>query len=92
MKAMQGGMATMNTIGGAGMAGMGAMQAGKPMPGDMNQRQQMMENRMDRMHSMTQMMIDRMPVAPAQRASSRVALQNAVDATALPAPLPATEF
>jgi hypothetical protein len=72
MKAMQGGMATMGMMGGTGMggmggmAGMGAMQGGKPMPGDMNQRQQMMEKRMEMMQSMMQMMMDRMPATPAK--------------------------
>ena len=69
MKTLQGGMATMNMMGGAGMGAMGAMgamQGGKPMPGDMNQRQQMMEKRMDMMQSMLQMMVDRMPAAPAK--------------------------
>jgi len=73
MKAMQGGMAAMGMMGGAGMAGMGgmggmgamgSMQGGKPMPGDMNQRQQMMEKRMEMMQSMMQMMMDRMPATP----------------------------
>lgn len=69
MKAMQGGMATMGMMGGAGMGGMGgmgAMQGGKPMAGDMNQRQQMMEKRMEMMQSMMQMMMDRMPATPAK--------------------------
>jgi hypothetical protein len=72
MKAMQGGMATMGMMGGTGMggmggmAGMGSMQGGKPMPGDMNQRQQMMEKRMEMMQSMMQMMMDRMPATPAK--------------------------
>lgn len=63
MKTMQEGMATMNMMGGAGMGG---MQGGKPAPGDMNQRQQMMEKRMDMMQSMMQMMVDRIPPAPAK--------------------------
>jgi len=63
MKTMQDGMAMMNMMGGAGM---GRMQSQKPIPGNMNQRQQMMEKRMDMMQSMMQMMMDRMPVAPAQ--------------------------
>ena len=69
MKTLQAGMATMNMMGGAGMGAMGAMgamQGGKPMPGDINQRQQMMEKRMDMMQSMLQMMVDRMPAAPAK--------------------------
>ncbi len=69
MKTMQAAMATMNMMGGAGMGGMGAMgvmQGAKPTPGDMNQRQQMMEKRMDMMQSMLQMMVDRMPATPAK--------------------------
>ena len=72
MKTMQGGMATMGMMGGTGMgamggmAGMGSMQGGKAMPGDMNQRQQMMEKRMEMMQSMMQMMLDRMPATPAK--------------------------
>ena len=66
MKSMQDGMAMMNMMGGSGMGGMGGMQGGKPMPGDLNQRQQMMEKRMDMMQSMMQMMMDRLP-APANK-------------------------
>ncbi len=64
MKAMQGGMAMMNQMG--GMGGMGGMQGGKAMPGNMAERQQMMEKRMDMMQSMMQMMMDQMPAAPAK--------------------------
>jgi hypothetical protein len=67
MKTMQEGMATMNMMGGTGMGGMGGMQGGKPAPGDMNQRQQMMEKRMDMMQSMMQMMVDRIPPVPAKQ-------------------------
>jgi hypothetical protein len=63
MKTMQDGMASMNMMGGSGMGG---MQGGKPMPGDMNQRQQMMEKRMEMMQSMMQMMMDRLPPVPAK--------------------------
>ncbi|MDO8777197.1 MAG: hypothetical protein Q7K57_52505 [Burkholderiaceae bacterium] len=66
MKSMQDGMAMMNMMGGSGMGGMGGTQGGKPMPGDMNPRQQMMEKRMDMMQSMMQMMMDQMPAAPAK--------------------------
>ncbi|MDO9235534.1 MAG: hypothetical protein Q7U28_05800 [Aquabacterium sp.] len=66
MKTMQDGMAMMNMMGGSGMGGMGGMQGGKPMQGDINQRQQMMEKRMDMMQSMMQMMMDQMPAAPAK--------------------------
>ncbi len=62
MKTMQDGMAMMSMMGGAGMGG---MQAQKPMPGNMKQRQQMMEKRMEMMETMMQMMMDAMapPVA-----------------------------
>nr|WP_304745749.1 hypothetical protein [Rhodoferax sp.] len=69
MAAMQDGMAMMNMMNmmsGSGMGGRGGMQGSRPMPGDMNQRQQMMEKRMDMMQSMMQMMMDRMP-APANK-------------------------
>lgn len=57
MKTMQDGMAMMSMMGG--------MQAQKPMPGNMKQRQQMMEKRMEMMETMMQMMMDGMapPVA-----------------------------
>ena len=42
--------------------GMGGVQGSKPTPGDMNDRQQMLEKRMD----MMQMMMDRLPAAPAK--------------------------
>jgi hypothetical protein len=61
MKAMQDGMATMNMMGGPGMGCMGGMQGGKPIAGDMNQRQQMLEKRMEMMQSTMQMMMDRLP-------------------------------
>lgn len=61
MKTMQEGMAMMSMMGGGGMAG---MQAKKPMPGTMKERQQRMEKRMDMMETMMQMMMDGMP-APA---------------------------
>jgi hypothetical protein len=67
MKTMQDGMAMMNKMGGSGMGGMGGMQGGKPTPGDMNERQQMMEKRMDMMQSMMQMMMDRLPVPAATK-------------------------
>ena len=66
MATMQDGMAMMNMMSGSGMGGRGGMQGSKPMPADMNQRQQMMEKRMDMMQSMMQMMMDRMP-APANK-------------------------
>ena len=58
MKTMQDCMAMMGAMGGAGM---GSMQGQKPMPGNMNERQQMMEKRMEMMEAMMQMMMDRMP-------------------------------
>ena len=66
MKTLQEGMAMMNTMGGAGMGAMGGMQGKKSMPGNMNERHQMMEKRMDMMQSMMQMMMDRMPVPAAK--------------------------
>lgn len=66
MKTMQDGMAMMNMMGGAGMGGMGGMQGQKPMQGNMNERQQMMEKRMDMMGTMMQMMMDHLPAAPAK--------------------------
>jgi len=58
MKTMQDGMGMMSTT------GKGRMQGQKPMPGNMKQRQLMMEKRMEMMETMMQMMMDRMP-APA---------------------------
>lgn len=63
MKTMQDGMAMMGMMGGAGMAG---MQGKKPMPGNMKQRQLMMEKRMEMMEAMMQMMMDGMPAPVAQ--------------------------
>jgi len=51
---------------GAGMQGMGGMQAGKSMPVNMAERQQMMEKRMQMMESTMQMMLDRLPATPAK--------------------------
>ena len=61
MKAMQGGMAMMGSMAGAGQDG---MKGG--MPSDMATHHQMMEKRMEMMETMMQMMIDRMP-PPAAR-------------------------
>ena len=66
MKTIQEGMATMNMMGGPGMGPMGGMQGGKPMPGNMNERQQMMEKRMEMMQSMMRMMMERLPPTPAK--------------------------
>ncbi len=57
MKAMQDGMAMMNSVPSVGAAG---------MKGDMTVRHQMMEKRMDMMQSMMQMMMDRLPAVPAK--------------------------
>lgn len=54
MKAMQEGMDMMKDMAATGMKG------------DMASRQKMMEKRMDMMQSMTQMMMDRLPIAPAK--------------------------
>ena len=61
MKTMQEGMAMMGMM---SATGKGRMQGQKPMPGNMKQRQMMMEKRMEMMETMMQMMMDRMP-APA---------------------------
>ena len=58
MKTMQEGMAMMGMM---GATGKGRMQGQKPMPGNMKQRQLMMEKRMEMMEGMMQMMMDRMP-------------------------------
>ncbi len=62
MKTMQDGMSMMMM----GNTGMGGMQGQKSVPGNMNERQKMMEKRMDMMQSMMQMMMDRMPATPAK--------------------------
>ena len=61
MKSMQGGMAMMGGMAGAGKDG---MKGG--MPSDMAAHHQMMEKRMEMMETMMQMMMDRMP-PPAAR-------------------------
>lgn len=59
MKTMQGGMAMMNGMSSGGMGGTGAK-------GNMASQHMMLEKRMDMMQSMMQMMMDRMPAAPAK--------------------------
>lgn len=66
MKTMQEGMAMMSMMSMMGGAGMGGMQGQKPMPGNMKQRQQMLEKRMEMMETMMQMMMDGMPAPIAQ--------------------------
>ena len=70
MKTMQEGMAAMKSMGGkegmGGMGGMGGMAHPKGMPASMNQRQTMMEHRMDMMQTMMEMMADRLPQTPAK--------------------------
>ena len=61
MKVMQDGMAMMGGMSGTAMGGMKGMQG---MSGDMSAHHPMMEKRMEMMHSMMQMMMDRMPVSP----------------------------
>ena len=56
MKTMQDGMSMMNMMGGTGMGG---MQSGGAMPDNTNERQMLMEKRMDMMQMMMQMMMDR---------------------------------
>ena len=63
MKSMQGGMAMMEGMGGAGMGDMKHMQ---DMTGDMGARHQMMEKRMQMMQTMMKMMMDTMPAEPAR--------------------------
>ncbi len=61
MKVMQDGMAMMGGMSGSAMGGMKGMQG---VSGDMSAHHPMMEKRMEMMHSMMQMMMDRMPVNP----------------------------
>lgn len=56
MKTMQDGMTMMNGMPGGGM---------KAMQGDMSMHHQMMEKRMEMMGASMQMMMDRLPPAPA---------------------------
>ena len=60
MKAMQEGMTMMNGMPAGGMSGM------KGMKGDMAEHHQMMEKRMEMMQATMQMMMDRLPAAPAK--------------------------
>ena len=62
MKAMQEGMTMMNGMPAGGMSGMSGM---KGMKGDMAEHHQMMEKRMEMMQATMQMMMDRLPAAPA---------------------------
>ena len=57
MKTMQAGMTMMNSMPHTGMGG---------MKGDMASHHQMMEKRMEMMQAMMQMMMDRLPTAPAK--------------------------
>ena len=66
MKTMQDGMQMMGGMGGMGGAGMGDMKGMSGMGGDMPAHHQMMDKRMAMMESMMQMMMDRMPAAPAR--------------------------
>jgi hypothetical protein len=69
MKLMQDGMAMMDGMKGMGMGretGMGDMPAGPPGAADIAARQDQMAKRMEMMHSMMQMMMDRM-VPPASK-------------------------
>ena len=67
MKAMEGGMSMMKSMGtmdGKGsMEGMGAMADAKGMPAEMAKHHKMMEQRMTMMQMMMEMMMDRMPPA-----------------------------
>ncbi|MEO8154652.1 MAG: hypothetical protein ABI605_16395 [Rhizobacter sp.] len=72
MKMMQDGMAMMDRMGPDGMMGEGGMKGMKgmtdkePMRCDMGMHGHLMEKRMEMMHSMMQMMMDRMPQSPAK--------------------------
>lgn len=62
MRLMQQGMAMMKDMGGMGGKGpMAGMPSGAGMGGNMADRQQTLEKRMDMMESMMQMMMDRLP-------------------------------
>jgi hypothetical protein len=61
MKIMQDGMGMMG-----GMDGMGGMGDSKGMPDNMGDQHKMMAKHMEMMHSMMQMMMDRLPPAPAK--------------------------
>ena len=60
MKAMEEGMTMMNGMPAGGMSGMSGMK------GDMAEHHQMMEKRMEMMQATMQMMMDRLPAAPAK--------------------------
>ena len=67
MKSMQGGMAMMSGMAGAGsMAGAGKDRMKGGMSADMASHHQTMEKRMEMMEVMMQMMMDRLPAAPAK--------------------------
>jgi len=63
-KQMKDGLTMMGDM--AGMKGMGGMHGMGPMGSDMAMRHQMMERRMEMMHSTMQMMMDQMLQAPAK--------------------------
>jgi len=63
MKAMQAGMGMMKQMSEKAAGGAGRM---KGMPADSKARMQALEQRMDMMQTMMEMMLDRMPAAPAQ--------------------------
>ena len=60
MKAMQEGITMMNGMRAGGMSGM------RGMKGEMGEHHQMMEKRMEMMQTTIQMMMDRLPAAPAK--------------------------
>ena len=66
MKTMQDGMQMMGGMGGMSGAGMGDMKGMPGMSSDTGAHHQMMDKRMTMMESMMQMMMDRMPAAPAR--------------------------
>ena len=64
MKTMQEGMGIMKGMGDLG--GMGGMAGPKSPPANMTERQTMMEQRMEMMQATLQMMMNRLPAAPAK--------------------------
>ena len=65
--AMQDGMQMMGGMSGAGMGAMNGMQG---MTGDMGAHHQIMAKRMETMHTMMKMMMDRMPASRPAKSTS----------------------
>ena len=66
MQVMQEGMSTMNAMATPGISGTGGMGGMGGMQGDMAAHHQMMDKRMEMMQAMMQMMMNRLPAAPAK--------------------------